>query len=195
MNTFSSSARRASPWPILLLSLLLVAPPLRLTADTLPEAAHRGDAARIRSLFAVRPDLRARDVEGNTALHWAALNGNARLVKELLERRALATATNNAGATPLLYAVGNVDSVRVLLDRGAEVNRASRFGITPLIAAASYPQSSAAVRLLLDRGADPQAKGNPVSMPWRPPQMPVIREPSGCCWPPASNPAMSSAQR
>src|SRR6266496_4114797 len=158
MNTFSSSTRSAALWPILLLSFLLVAPPPRLTADTLPEAAHRGDAPRIRSLLAGEPDLQARDVDGNTALHWAALHGNARLVKELLERGALATVTNNAGATPLLYAVGNVDAVRVLLDRGADVNRASKFGITPLAAAASYPQSSAVVRLLLDQGANPQAR-------------------------------------
>src|ERR1041385_3758376 len=158
MNTFSSLARRPSPWPILILSLLLVAPSLRLTADTLPEAAHRGDATRIRWLLAGQPDLQARDVDGNTALHWAALNGDARLVKELLERPAPASATNNAGATPLLYAVGTLDSVKALLDRGAEVNRASKSGITPLIAAASYPQSSAVVRLLLDRGADPQAR-------------------------------------
>src|SRR5439155_8899632 len=68
------------------------------------------------------------------------------------------TATNHVGATPILYAVGNVDSVTVLLDSGAEVNRASKFGTTPLIAAASYPRSSTVVRLLLDRGAEPQAK-------------------------------------
>jgi ankyrin repeat protein len=38
------------------------------------------------------------------------------------------------------------------------VDRASKFETTPLVAAARYPQSSLVVRLLLDRGADPQAK-------------------------------------
>lgn len=158
MSTFSSSTPRGWSWTILLLSLLLVAPAILAGADTLPEAVRRGDAARIGALLASKPDLQARDADGNTALHWAALNGDARLVKELLKRGASAMATNQAGATPLLYAAGNVDSVRALLDRGADVNRASKFGTTPLIAAARYPQSRAVVRLLLDRGADPQAK-------------------------------------
>jgi ankyrin repeat protein len=158
MKTLSPSTRRVSPWPIRILSILLVAP-LLLTADTLPEAAHRADMVRVQSLLVGQADLQARDDHGNTALHWAALHGDVRLVKELLKRGALATATNNAGATPLLYAVGSVDSVRVLLDHGAEVNRVSNFGITPLIAAASYPQSSDTVRLLLDRGAEPQVNG------------------------------------
>jgi ankyrin repeat protein/mono/diheme cytochrome c family protein len=140
------------------LSFLLAAPPLLLGADTLPDAVHRRDAARIRSMLAGQPDVLARDGDGNTALHWAALNGDSRLVKELLKSGALATATNHVGATPLLYAVGNVDSARALLESGAEVNRASKFGTTPLLAAARYPQSSAVVRLLLDRGADAQAK-------------------------------------
>jgi ankyrin repeat protein/mono/diheme cytochrome c family protein len=158
MNTLSSSTPRARPLKMMIVSLLFVAPIL-IGADTLPEAVHRADAAGLRSLLASRPDLNSRDEDGNTALHWAARHGNARLVKELLERGSPATVTNHVGATPLLYAVGNVDSVRMLLDSGAEVNRASKFGTTPLIAAARYPQSSAVVRLLLDRGADPQANG------------------------------------
>src|SRR5688572_23088792 len=102
------------------------------------------DATRIRSLLAGQPDLQARDVDGNTALHWAALNGDASLVKVLLKRGASPDITNNVGATPLLYAVGNVDSVRALLEAGAAgtVNKASKFGTTPLVAAARYPASS-----------------------------------------------------
>jgi ankyrin repeat protein/mono/diheme cytochrome c family protein len=142
---------------MMMVSLLCALPPLLAGADTLPEAVHRGDAVRIRSLLASQPDLNARDADGNTALHWAARQGDARLVRELLAHGAPATPTNYVGATPLLYAVGNVDSVKMLLDSGAEVNRPSKFGTTPLIAAARYPQSSAVVRLLLERGADPQA--------------------------------------
>src|SRR5688572_26676188 len=107
MNTFSASRPWERAWPILILSFLLVAPPILAGSDMLPEAVRRGDAVRIRSLLAGHPDLQARDADGNTALHWAALHGDSTLVKELLERGAVATATNQVGATPLLYAVGN----------------------------------------------------------------------------------------
>lgn len=145
---------------ILLLALPAVA---RLQgAEPLVDAVHRGDAARTRSLLAGSPDLQARDANGNTALHWAALNGDARLVKELVGRGASPSVTNNFGATPLLYSVGNLESVKALLRAGAagDVNQASRFGTTPLIAAARYPQSSGVVRLLLEHGADARSKTN-----------------------------------
>ncbi len=140
-----------------LVLIVFLAQPLLFGADALVEAVHRRDTARVRSALAEKPDLKGADGDGNTALHWAARNGDAQLVRELLDRGVPADAVNQVGATPLLYAVGNVDSVKALLDRGAQINRASKFGTTPLIAAARYPKSSAVVRLLLERGADPHA--------------------------------------
>ena len=140
----------------LVLILFLARTPL-FGADTLIDAVHRRNTALVRSALAEGRDLKAADEDGNTALHWAARNGDARLVQELLDRGAPANAANHVGATALLYAVGKVDSVKILLDRGAQVNRASKFGTTPLITAARYPGSSAVVRLLLERGAYPHA--------------------------------------
>lgn len=144
------------------IGLILVAAHCLSAADSLPEAVHRGDGARIRSLLTDKSDLEARDSDGNTALHWAALNGDAGLVKELLERGASPIATNHIGATPLLYAVGNVESVKALLKAGAgsTINKASKFGTTPLVAAARYPASSDVVRLLLEHGIDARSKTN-----------------------------------
>ena len=160
MNKLSSiTCRGCSLWIVPLL-LVLVASVHLCRADLLIDAANRGDAARIQSLLAGQPDLQARDVDGNTALHWAALNGDARLVKGLLERGAPPDITNYVGATPLLYAAGNVESVRALLDAGSAVNKASKFGTTPLVAAARYPVSSDVVRLLLERGADARSRTN-----------------------------------
>src|SRR6185503_16789331 len=104
--------------PVIVLLLVLVVSGHLCGAD-LPNAVHRGDAVRIRSLLTGQLDLQARDSNGNTALHWAALNGDALLVKELLEHGASPNATNSVGATPLLYAVGDVKSVRALLEAGA----------------------------------------------------------------------------
>jgi ankyrin repeat protein len=159
MNKLSStSAIACSP----LILLLFVARPHLCGADQLTDAVHHGDAARIQTLLAAQPDLRARDVDGNTALHWAALNGDARFVKMLLKRGATPDVTNHVGATPLLYAVGNVESVRALLEAGASntVNAISKFGTAPLVAAARYPTSSGVVRLLMERGADARSKTN-----------------------------------
>jgi ankyrin repeat protein len=140
------------------LSFMLAASVQLIGAETLPEAVHRADTGRIRSILAGQPDLETKDEDGNTALHWAALRGDAHLVKELLQRGAAANATNRAGATPLIYAAGNLTSVKALLDAGAAVNVTSKFGTTPLIAAARYPQSTDIVLLLLNQGADWKAK-------------------------------------
>lgn len=161
MSKVSSTVQRAGS-TLILLFLLLLGRPHNCTANPLVEAVHRGDAARIKALLKNRPDLQAHDVDGNTALHWAALNGDAHLVRELLKRGALANLTNKVGATPLLYAVGNTESVSALLDGGAAsvLNQASQFGTTPLVAAARYPKSSDVVRLLLARGPDARSKTN-----------------------------------
>lgn len=160
MNKLYSITGRGCSLSIVPLVLLLVASAHHCRADLFTDAVHRGDAAHIRSLLAGQPDLQARDVDGNTALHWAALNGDAQLVKVLLERGAPPDITNHVGATPLLYAVGNVESVRALLEAASTVNKASKFGTTPLVAAARYPVSSDVVRLLLERGADARSKTN-----------------------------------
>ena len=147
---------------------LTVALPLLLCAtkpwanDDFPTAVHHGHTARIQSFLAGQPSLDAQDTNGNTALHWAALNGDARLTRTLLKRGASPLVTNAAGATPLLYAVGNVESVKALIENGAAgtINRASKFGTTPLMAAARYPQSSPVVRLLLQHEVDTRSKTN-----------------------------------
>src|SRR4030095_85574 len=162
MQTRNFSCGRRDAGIVVVLTVLLVAASSSGAADELTTAVHRGDATRTRSLLGGQPNLDARDGDGNTALHWAALNGDALLVKSLLKRGASPVATNHAGATPLLYAVGNVEAVSSLLEAGAAsaVNARSKFGSTPLVAAARYPQSSGVVRLLLQREADARSKTN-----------------------------------
>lgn len=121
---------------------------------SLPEAARIGDRAAVRSLLSENASVDEGDNKGNTALHWAALNGDSRLAELLLSAGALVDATNDSDATPLIYAIHTPKLVEVLLEHGADPNHATNLNRTPLLAAASRPESNETVRLLLKHGAD-----------------------------------------
>src|SRR5205085_834984 len=68
-----------------------------------------------------------------------------------------ANATNNSGATALIYGAGDAKKIRLLLSRGADPNHASSLGNTPLMAAAGYPDAGRSATLLLEAGANVHA--------------------------------------
>lgn len=99
--------------------------------------------------------------EGITALMNAARSGCDACVRLLLQHGADAKARTNAGLTALHYAAfkGDLPMVKALLEAGAPVNVADDRGLTPLIMAAnSRSKDPEIVRLLIERGADKQAK-------------------------------------
>lgn len=61
------------------------------------------------------------DVQGNTALHWAAMAGSLNCVHLLLEQGIYLNKKNGMGVTPLMCAVshGHIDIVRYLILQGA----------------------------------------------------------------------------
>ncbi len=120
-------------------------------------AVRAGDTAKVNALLKGSGQAAGRDVRGNTALHWAALANDARLVARLLAAGWEARATNFAGATPLHYGTGDEQIVRDLLRAGADPNARSVFGVTPLHSAAARPEAHRSVRRLLDAGADANA--------------------------------------
>ena len=67
-------------------------------------AAKSGDVGSVKSILRSPQPVNARDARGNTALHWAALAGNERIVAQLLAAGLDARATNNAGATHCIMA-------------------------------------------------------------------------------------------
>ena len=119
------------------------------------------DQVTWRALMKNQPDLGARDERGNSALHFAALNHDLPAVQALLAAGADASASNTAGATPLLYGAGHSGIVAALLERGANPNAVSAAGGTPLMAAVAHPASYDAVRLLIEAGADVRAAFGP----------------------------------
>ncbi len=137
------------------------------------------DYEKTRLLVAAGANVRVRTALGNTPLILAARRaGNSRTVQLLLERGADATERNDAGVSPVLSgaASGDLGTVQLLLDAGAKADdfpKSDQPGTaditaglrTPLMWAA-YHNDVSMVRLLLERGADPNQStyfGSPLS--------------------------------
>jgi uncharacterized protein len=124
----------------------------------LVDAVKRQDKTVTRTLLKQRADVNAPDVEGMTALHWAAHWDDLDTVKLLIRAGAKARVANRYGVTPLHEActVGNVGMIDALLNAGADPNAVLGEGETPLMTAARTG-NVAAVRMLAIRGADVNA--------------------------------------
>jgi hypothetical protein len=98
----------------------------------------------------------------------AAKRGDRRLLEDLKRHGANLNAASAErgmqGETPLLYAVSQRDwsAARLLIEAGADVKQGDEDGTTALIevAALGGPEALDFVKLLLSRGADPDAKNH-----------------------------------
>lgn len=112
---------------------------------------------------------------GMTALQYAARDGRLALVRTLVDAGADVNKAEANDISPLLMAITNdhMDVARLLVERGADVNSADFWGRTPLFSAVEirnrdYTRGNEhgidraaaldVVRLLLDRGANPNAR-------------------------------------
>ena len=123
------------------------------------DAAKEDDRAAVRSLIGAHADVNAPQVDGTTALHWAAYVDDLELAKLLLDSGAKPGLVNRYGTTVLAQACINGDGrmVELLLAHGADPNQALPGGETPLMTA-SRTGKVAAVRALLANGAEVDAK-------------------------------------
>jgi ankyrin repeat protein len=75
------------------------------------------------------------------------------------------SATKSGGTTALMLATPDTAKMKLLLDRGAKADARAKNRYSALLVAANYPGSSAAMNLLLDRGATvrlPKGQGAPL---------------------------------
>jgi ankyrin repeat protein len=125
------------------------------------DAAMRRDGAKVRLLLKQGADVNAAQGDGMTALHWAAMHGDADQAKMLIYAGARVDAmTRNGNYTPLHLAArtGNAAVVKALLDASASVNaKTTSGGASPLHLAAAQGNVDV-VNALLDKGAAVDAR-------------------------------------
>jgi ankyrin repeat protein len=114
-------------------------------------AVKRQDVEAVKRLLDDGVEVDARQPDGATALHWAVYREDLETVEVLLRAGASVDVVNRMGAAPLWLAAANGDAAAIarLLDAGANPNVALWEGETP---------SMTAARLLLEAGADPNAR-------------------------------------
>ena len=140
--------------------LLLASSSFAGGSDTpLADAAEAKDQAKLNALLQRNVDVNAPQVDGMTALHWAAYHDDFPTTKLLVTSGANIKAANRYGVTPLSLACmnGNAALVELLLDAGADPNTALRGNETALMTAARTGKLEP-VQLLLAHGADVNAK-------------------------------------
>jgi ankyrin repeat protein len=139
-------------------------PPLNPKAVAMVNALRTGDIQAFMKFVAEDPKLlNARGPEGSTPFMYAVLYTGAATLESLLKKGADPNLHNDAKATALMWAAANLEKTRLLLTHGADVNAVSDDRKTALMSAAGYPGGMPIVKLLLDRGANPNPTTNPAA--------------------------------
>src|SRR5258708_4917002 len=139
-------------------------PPLNPKAVAMVEALRMGDQQGVAKFVAEDPKLlNARGPEGSTPFMYAVLYTGAATLERLLNQGADPNKRNDANATALMWPATDLEKTRILVDHGADVNARSSDIRTPLMIAARRPGNTATVKLLLERGANPNPNAHPVA--------------------------------
>ena len=123
--------------------------------------ANKGDETLVHDFIDMGADVEALNDEGHNALFIAAIYDHTNIMRLLLDHGAMADPQEGtSGQTTLSITIenGNYHGVQLLIERGADIERASeRYG-RPLIIAVHRSNDESIVRLLLERGANPNTE-------------------------------------
>jgi ankyrin repeat protein len=125
-------------------------------ATAIQWAAYRNDLPLAGVLIEAGANVKAANREGATPLYLASLEGSAALVQRLLEAGADANEVGPQGESPLMLAArsGNLESIKLLLDHKSAINAKEKLRGTTALMWAVEQSHPAAVKLLIERGAD-----------------------------------------
>jgi ankyrin repeat protein len=140
------------------LILLSLAATAVLAADSpaLLVAIRNGDHAQVQKLLRAGADVNTADSEGTTALMHSVIESDVKMMKLLIDNGANVNAKNAMDSTALMYAAPNLAKTSLLLDRGAQVRVKNKRGATPMNVAALAFGSTPVLKLLTDKGAQPE---------------------------------------
>ncbi len=129
-------------------------------ATALHVAVRNDDAAMVGLLLTAGANVKATTRYGVTPIALAAVNGNPAIVEALLKAGADANALSRGGEPVLLTAArsGNVPTIRTLIAHGANVNAKEAWMEQTALMWAATENHPAAVKALLESGADIDAK-------------------------------------
>jgi ankyrin repeat protein len=139
---------------LVLLGASLATPAIAGTSTALADAAEQRDWTGVRKLLGTGVDVNGAQIDGTTALHWAAYHDDAGTVALLVQASANVNVTNRYGVPPLAQACtnGSPAIVKLLLEAGAGANTTLKGGESVLMLAARSGNVDA-VKVLLARGA------------------------------------------
>ncbi len=152
---------KASPILCAMIAVLSVGPAVAAgqSRSLVADAAMTADRDAVRTMLKDGVDVNAAQGDGTTALHWAAMKGDAEMAQMLLfagaNHRAI---TRLGGYTPLFLAArgGHANVVATLLAGGADVDQRATSGATPLMMAAAAGDTRTTT-MLVEAGADVNA--------------------------------------
>src|SRR5438128_969690 len=141
------------------LAMLVSAQSVIAASSDIADAAMNRNKEALRSLLQKKADVNSTQVDGTTALHWAARADDLEPADLLIRAGANVSAANREGVTPMQLAAtnGSVAMIEKLIKAGANLNASlSKFGDTALMLAARTGKVDG-VKVLLDNGAQVNA--------------------------------------
>ncbi|MCL2742404.1 MAG: ankyrin repeat domain-containing protein [Planctomycetaceae bacterium] len=140
---------------------------LAATKDETPAARNEEQEEIDRFTRILGKDVKAKDNDGKTLLHKAAMMGSAAVIKYLIDKNADINAKDNKGVTPLYEVAykGHLEAVKLLLSKGGNVHAKNNDNWSILHAAVygnpevfKYLVSNGETPLYLAAGMSPDAQ-------------------------------------